>query len=421
MSEENKIKSIAILCSGGDSPGMNCAIRSAVRTAIANDLKVYGIRRGYAGLLEGSITEMDVSSVGNILQHGGTILQTSRCPEFLDADIRKEAAHILKRKGIDALVIIGGNGSFNGAWALNQEQGVKIAGIPGTIDNDISGTDYAIGFDTAVQTAVEAVDKIRDTASSHDRTFIVEVMGRKSPAIALHVGMCTGAENIIFPTKDEKIDFDQIAADIKRGIKRGKGSSIIIASEGRKVGLSHRVQDELAKNHQIDSRVCILGHIQRGGNPTAQDRFIEFSLGEEDYAVPLLMVREVISIPETTPIPKAPKHFVGLMNLRGQVISVVDLRVKLSIQPKELSSDSAVIIIDFNGMNIGIIVDTINKVLAFSHEEIQEMPELETQVRSDYILGVYKKEQGLTVLLDVAKSLDVKDYNILNNLNRNAA
>jgi 6-phosphofructokinase 1 len=276
---KKKINSIAILCSGGDSPGMNCAIRSAVRTAIANGLDVYGIQRGYAGLLEGNVREMDASSVGNILQHGGTVLQTSRCPEFHEANIRTEAAHILKRKGIDALVVIGGNGSFNGAWLLHQEHGIPIAGIPGTIDNDISGTDYSIGFDTAVQTAVEAVDKIRDTAHSHDRTFIVEVMGRKSPAIALHVGMCTGAENIIFPTKDENVDIDQIATDIKRGLERGKGSSIIVAAEGEKVGLSHRVQNELLAAHGIESKVCILGHIQRGGNPTASDRFIASQMG----------------------------------------------------------------------------------------------------------------------------------------------
>lgn len=275
---ESTIKSIAVLCSGGDSPGMNCAIRSVVRTAISKGLEVYGIQRGYAGLLEGNVKKMDASSVGNILQRGGTILQTSRCPEFHEKDIRTEAAHILKRKGIDALIVIGGNGSFNGAWDLHKEHGVIVAGIPGTIDNDIEGTDYSIGFDTAVQTAVEAVDKIRDTAHSHDRTFVVEVMGRKSPDIALHVGLCTGAENIILPTKD-KIDFDQIAADIKRGVNRGKGSSIIIAAEGEKEGLSHRVKDELLNKHGIDSRVCILGHIQRGGHPTAHDRFLASQMG----------------------------------------------------------------------------------------------------------------------------------------------
>lgn len=276
---EKKVKTIAVLCSGGDSPGMNCAIRSVVRSAISSGLEVYGIQRGYAGLLEGNVRKMDVSSVGNILQHGGTILQTSRCPEFHQPDIRKEAAHILRRKGIDALIVIGGNGSYNGAYELFKEHGIPVVGIPGTIDNDIEGTDYTIGFDTAVQTAVEAVDKIRDTAHSHERTFIVEVMGRKSPAIALHVGLCSGAENIIFPTREEKLNIDAIAEDIKRGIKRGKHSSIIVAAEGEVEGMSHRVKDELLSKHNIDSKVCILGHIQRGGNPTANDRFIASQMG----------------------------------------------------------------------------------------------------------------------------------------------
>lgn len=275
----DQIKSVAVLCSGGDSPGMNCAIRSVVRTAINLNLEVYGIQRGFQGLLEGNIKKMDASSVGNILQHGGTVLQTSRCLEFHQADIRKEAAHILKRKKIDALIVIGGNGSFNGAWALHTEHAIPIAGIPGTIDNDISGTDYSIGFDTAVQTAIDAVDKIRDTASSHDRTFIVEVMGKKSPAIALNVGLATGAENIILPTKNEEIDFEQIASDIKRGISRGKTSSIIIAAEGETPGLCYRVQKELKDSYSIDAHVCILGHIQRGGNPISTDRLIASEMG----------------------------------------------------------------------------------------------------------------------------------------------
>lgn len=304
MSEQ--IKSIAVLCSGGDSPGMNCAIRSVVRTAINLNLEVYGIQRGFQGLLEGNIKKMDASSVGNILQHGGTMLQTSRCMEFHQADIRKEAAHILKRKKIDALVVIGGNGSFNGAWSLHTEHAIPVAGIPGTIDNDISGTDYSIGFDTAVQTAIDAVDKIRDTASSHDRTFIVEVMGKKSPAIALNVGLATGAENIILPTKNEEIDFEQIAGDIKRGIARGKTSSIIIAAEGEKPGLCYRVQEELKNSYSIDAHVCILGHIQRGGNPISTDRLIASEMGylavKELYSgksavVTAMRHGEIISVP----------------------------------------------------------------------------------------------------------------------------
>jgi 6-phosphofructokinase 1 len=271
------IKTIAVLCSGGDSPGMNCAIRSVVRTALSEGMEIYGILKGYQGLLEGNFIPMNASSVGNIIQHGGTILQTSRCPEFLQPEIRKEAAHILRRKGIDALVVIGGDGSFNGAWALHSEHGTPIVGIPGTIDNDISGTDYTIGFDTAVQTAVEAVDKIRDTAHSHARTFIVEVMGRRSPAIALHVGICTGAENIVLPNKD--LSIDEIATDVERGIKRGKNSSIIICAEGETPGLGYQIQQGLKDKFNISAHVCILGHIQRGGNPSSLDRFLASKMG----------------------------------------------------------------------------------------------------------------------------------------------
>lgn len=278
MSEKTtKPKTIAVLCSGGDSPGMNCAIRAVVRTALGEGLNVYGIKRGFAGLLQGSFIEMNASSVGNIIQHGGTILQTSRCPEFHDEEIRREAFHILKRKKVDGLIVIGGNGSYNGAHALQKEHGIPVVGIPGTIDNDIEGTDYSIGFDTAVQTAVEAVDKIRDTAHSHARNFIVEVMGRKSPAIALHVGVCTGAENIVFPS--DEINHEQIANDIIRGIKRGKSSSIIICAEGETPGLSYKIQNSLKEKSGIDAHVCILGHIQRGGNPSAIDRFLASRMG----------------------------------------------------------------------------------------------------------------------------------------------
>ena len=280
MNEKTTIKSIGVLCSGGDSPGMNCAIRAVVRTGVGLGLNIYGIRRGFQGILEGDIVKMDASSVGNIIQHGGTILKTSRCLDFYDPATRKEAFNILKRKKIDALVVIGGDGSFNGAYRLHEEHGIPIAGIPGTIDNDITGTDYTVGFDTAVQTAVEAVDKIRDTASSHARTFIVEVMGRQSSAIALHVGVCTGAENIILPSKDRQdLNIEQISADINRGIARGKNSSIIIAAEGETPGLCHRVQKELMSEYNLQAHICILGHIQRGGNPSSLDRFLASRMG----------------------------------------------------------------------------------------------------------------------------------------------
>lgn len=275
--DNNQIKKIAVLCSGGDSPGMNCAIRAVVRTAIGSGKEIYGIQKGYAGLLEGNIRELSVSSVGNIIQHGGTILQTSRCPEFQTEEGRREAANILRRKKIDALVVIGGDGSFNGAFKLHREHNIPVIGIPGTIDNDIDGTEYTIGFDTAVQNAVDAVDKIRDTANSHARTFIVEVMGRKSPAIALKVGICTGAENVVMPTKE--IDFDKIANDIDRGIKRGKTSSIIIAAEGEVEGIGHTIQKNLKEKFNLSAHVCILGHVQRGGNPSPTDRLIASEMG----------------------------------------------------------------------------------------------------------------------------------------------
>ncbi len=286
---ESTIKRIAVLCSGGDSPGMNCAIRAVVRTAIGSGLEIYGIQKGYAGLLEGNIREMEVSSVGNILQHGGTILQTSRCPEFQTEEGRKEAANLLKRKKIDGLIVIGGDGSFNGAMKLHTEHNIPVIGIPGTIDNDISGTDYTIGFDTAVQNAVEAVDKIRDTANSHARTFIVEVMGRRSPAIALKVGICTGAENVVLPTSE--IDYGKIASDIERGIKRGKTSSIIIAAEGEVEGVGHTIQRALKEKFNFQAHVCILGHIQRGGNPTPTDRLIASEMGS--VAVKTLLAGDV--------------------------------------------------------------------------------------------------------------------------------
>lgn len=273
----SKIKNIAVLTSGGDSPGMNCAIRSVVRTALGEGINVFGIRKGYAGLLDNNIKRMSASSVGNIIQHGGTILQTSRSKEFATVEGRQKAFEILKSHNIDALIVIGGDGSYNGAYTLHKEHGIPVVGIPGTIDNDISGTEYTIGFDTAVNTAVEAVDKIRDTANSHARTFIVEVMGRRSPAIALKVGICTGAENVVVPTHE--IDYKKIANDIQRGINRGKTSSIIIAAEGEEPGIGYEIQKNLKSQFNLDAHVCILGHIQRGGSPTPTDRLVASQMG----------------------------------------------------------------------------------------------------------------------------------------------
>lgn len=276
--KDRDIKTIAVLTSGGDSPGMNCAIRSIVRSALGSGIRVFGVERGYAGLLNNEFREMNASSVGNIIQKGGTILYSSRCPEFKEKHIRAKAAQILQDRGIDALVVIGGDGSFKGAIAMAQEHDIPVIGIPGTIDNDISNTEYTIGFDTAVQTAIDAVDKIRDTAASNDRTFLIEVMGATSSSIAVKVGICTGAENVMIA--GEKIDYEKVSSDIRRGIRRGKNSSIIIVSEGKEPGRSYEISHVLHDMYHINSRVCVLGHIQRGGSPSANDRFYATIMGQ---------------------------------------------------------------------------------------------------------------------------------------------
>lgn len=271
-----KLKSIAVLTSGGDAPGMNAAVRAVVRYSIANKVAVHGILKGYSGLLEGQIEEMKLSSVANIIQRGGTILKTDRCPAFLKKSVRKEAAHILIRKGIEGLVVIGGDGSFTGAALLERETGFKTIGVPGTIDNDIAGTDDTIGFDTAVNTSIEAIDRIRDTASSHGRLFLVEVMGRNSGFIALSTGIGGGAETVVVP--EAKLTLEKIKATIRRGVARGKTSSIIVVAEGPKPGLAIRIAAGLSKAG-FEPKVCTLGHIQRGGIPTAHDRMLGSVLG----------------------------------------------------------------------------------------------------------------------------------------------
>lgn len=284
---------LAVLCSGGDAPGMNAAIRAVVRTGIARGCELSGIMRGYSGLLEGEIFTLKASSVANIIHRGGTILKTDRCPAFFKREVRAEAAHILTRKGIDALVVIGGDGSFEGARKLESETGFRCIGVPGTIDNDIGGTDDTIGFDTAVNTAIQSIDRIRDTASSHDRTFIVEVMGRHSGFIALNTGIGGGAESILMPefNKSARQNPKQVCELIERGMRRGKSSSIIIVAEGnvrdsKHGGQAETLAHELAKaGHR--AKVCILGHTQRGGSPTAHDRLLASVLGA--YSVEALL------------------------------------------------------------------------------------------------------------------------------------
>jgi 6-phosphofructokinase 1 len=273
---KSKIRSLAVLCSGGDAPGMNAALRAVVRFGLAKGLTVYGVKKGYMGLLHGNWEPMDRKSVANIILRGGTILKTDRCPEFLKKSARKKAVEGMRAQGIDALVVIGGDGSFRGAHALWTEFKFPVVGIPGTIDNDIAGTEETLGFDTAVNNALEAIDKIRDTASAHERTFLVEVMGRNSGYIALDVGIGGGAEAIILPEK--KLSTKEVANRIRRGVDRGKTSSIVVMAEGQVSGGSMKLAEEL-KKYDIDAKVCILGHLQRGGSPTSRDRRLGSVMG----------------------------------------------------------------------------------------------------------------------------------------------
>lgn len=279
------MKTIGILTSGGDAPGMNAAIRAVVRSAIYYGCKVYGINRGYKGLLEEDLVEMNLSSVGDIIHRGGTILKSSRCEEFKTEEGRKLGVKVLKKYGIDCLVVIGGDGSFNGAKKLS-EMGFPAIGIPGTIDNDLEYTDYTIGFDTAMNTVIDAIGKIRDTSSSHERVNIVEVMGRNCGDLALYAGIAGGAETIIVPEVDVKLD--EIALRLKTTQKRGKRHSIIVMAEGvEKVGSASDLKKVLTEQAGADVRVTVLGHVQRGGSPTAFDRILASRFGYR--AVELLL------------------------------------------------------------------------------------------------------------------------------------
>lgn len=277
-----EVKVIGVLTSGGDAPGMNAAIRAVVRTALARGKRVMGIRRGYQGLIAGDIFEMDSRSVSDIVQKGGTILYTARCLEFMTEDGIKRAVNMCKIFGIDGLVVIGGDGSFKGARTL-AHHGIKTIGVPGTIDLDITCTEYTIGFDTAVNTAMEAIDKIKDTSISHERCSIIEVMGRHAGYIALWCGIVTGAEYIFLPER-ENISIEELAKKILNNRKHGKRHNLIITAEG--LGSS----EELAKNIQaatgIETRATILGYLQRGGRPTAVDRMHASMMGA--YSVDLL-------------------------------------------------------------------------------------------------------------------------------------
>jgi len=274
----SKIRRIGVLTSGGDAPGMNAAIRAVTRTAIYNGLEVIGIRHGFQGLIDANFKPMKASSVSDIIQRGGTILKTARCMEFKTPEGRKTAFENLKAAEIDGVVVIGGDGSFTGARIFNEEYDIPFVGIPGTIDNDIYGTDYTIGYDTALNTVVECVDKIRDTASAHNRMFFIEVMGAEAGHIALYSGIATGAEAIIMP--EIKGQAENLKAKLEDSTKRKKSSNIIIVAEGDEEGGAMAIAAKVKKDFpDYDIRVSILGHLQRGGSPSASDRVNASRLG----------------------------------------------------------------------------------------------------------------------------------------------
>ncbi len=309
------VERIGVLTSGGDAPGMNAAIRAVVRKAIYHGLDVIGIRRGYLGLLKKEFVRFTLGSVGDIIQRGGTILHTARCEEFKTPEGQAQGAANLKEEGIEGLVVIGGDGSFRGALALARF-GIPVIGIPATIDNDLPGTDYTVGFDTAVNTVVEAINKIRDTATSHERTFVIEVMGRHAGHIALYAGLAGGAESVLVP--EIPYDIDEIIFKLERGLSRGKAHSIIIVAEGAGSGLE--IGQEIRRRTGLETRVTILGHLQRGGTPTALDRILASRMGAK--AVDLLMSGET-------------RKMVGVIN--GEVV-VSDLEEVLQ-KKRELNKE----------------------------------------------------------------------------------
>ena len=270
------MKKIGVLTSGGDSPGMNAAIRAVVRCGIYHRLKVVGIRCGYGGLIEDDVVDMDLSSVGGIINRGGTILMSARCEEMKTEGGMEEAVQTLKKHELEGLVVIGGDGSFRGAHKLSM-RGVATIGVPATIDNDITGTDFTIGFDTAVNTALDAIDKIRDTASSHKRLFVIEVMGRAAGFLALQCSVAGGAEAVLIP--ETASDIDALCEKMVSGHKRGKTSSIVIVAEGDEAGGAFKVSQKIGEKTGFEVRVSVLGHLQRGGSPTALDRVLASRLG----------------------------------------------------------------------------------------------------------------------------------------------
>ena len=307
---EYKLKCIGILTSGGDAPGMNAAVRAVTRAAIFNGISVKAIYRGYKGLITGEIKEFQTQNVSNIIQQGGTILKIARCEEFRTPEGRKMAYQTMRNEDIDALVVIGGDGTFTGARVFAQEFNIPIVGLPGTIDNDLFGTDSTIGYDTALNTIVEAVDKIRDTASSHERLFFIEVMGRDAGFLALNSALASGAEAAIIPERETQVD--QLAELIQNGFRKTKNSSIVIVAESEVTGGANGLAERMRREYPgYDVRVTILGHIQRGGSPTAYDRILASRMGvaavdalmDEQRSIMIGIVNdEIVHVPFTKAI-----------------------------------------------------------------------------------------------------------------------
>lgn len=324
----SKINKIGVLTSGGDSPGMNAAIRAVVRTALFHNLEVVGIKRGYEGMINKEFSPMERKSVSNIIQRGGTILKTARSMAFKTPEGRKQAYENLKSEGIDALVVIGGDGTFTGAKVFGEEFDMPIIGLPGTIDNDLYGTDFTIGYDTAINTAVDAVDKIRDTAESHDRVFIIEIMGRDCGLIALRSGIAVGAEAILIP--ETKTDLDHLIHRLEVS-RKDKSSKIIMVAEGDEAGGAFIIGDIVKEKFpHYDTRVSILGHIQRGGKPTCMDRVLASRVGVA--AVEGLMEGRrgemaglIHGKIEFTPFEKAIKHNVGVNENLLRVVEIISM------------------------------------------------------------------------------------------------
>ncbi|WP_034058592.1 6-phosphofructokinase [Lacinutrix jangbogonensis] len=322
-----KIKRIGVMTSGGDAPGMNAAIRSVARTCAFHNIECVGIYRGYEGMIEGDFTELTARNVKGIINKGGTILKSARSKEFRTADGRKKAYATLTANGIDGLVTIGGDGTFNGALIFNKEYGFPVMGIPGTIDNDIFGTSHTLGYDTALNTVVDCIDKIRDTASSHNRLFFVEVMGRDAGHIALNVGIGAGAEEILIPEED--LGLDRLLESLRRSKKSGKSSSIVVVAEGDKIGKTvFELKDYVEENMtEYEVRVSVLGHMQRGGPPSCFDRVLASRMGVK--AVESLMegqsnfmVGLVSDKIELTPLENAVK---GKSEINKELIRVSDI------------------------------------------------------------------------------------------------